>query len=105
MIGLGTNVGLTQVNTVVQQNASASEELKSQVNQLLRMTEGIEITEDIGEDVSPQAENTVAEPQVIKPVRQIAPPAQLESAELSFLPMESRKSLRKINLLHHVWQP
>ncbi|MBT4269346.1 MAG: hypothetical protein HOK67_29835 [Deltaproteobacteria bacterium] len=72
------NVGLSQVNTVVQQNASiseenasASEELKAQVNQLLRMTEGIEITEDIGEDKSVQAEPAVVQPPSLKPAQQI----------------------------------
>jgi hypothetical protein len=59
------NVGLSQVNTVVQQNASiseenasASEELKSQVNLLLQMTEGIQITEDIGADESASLETS-----------------------------------------------
>jgi methyl-accepting chemotaxis protein len=57
--------GLSQVNTVVQQNASiseenasASEELKFQVNRLLKLTEGISVTEDIGEEQT-ELEGTV----------------------------------------------
>ncbi len=72
------NVGLSQVNSVVQQNASvseenasASEELKSQVNQLLRMTEGIQVTEDIGEDEPASMETSENEQSLQNPLPQI----------------------------------
>ena len=74
--GIGeVNVGLTQVNTVVQQNASiskenasASQELKSQVDQLLRLTEGIQVTEDIGDEKPVQEEVKIPEvPKVTAP--------------------------------------
>ncbi len=71
------NTGLSQVNTVVQQNASiseenasASDELKSQVEQLLKLTESIKITEDIGGDDSHETETLAGEQLLLNPVEQ-----------------------------------
>ncbi len=71
--------GLSQVNTVVQQNASiseenasASEELKFQVDRLLELTEGISVTEDIGEEQTELEETvTVSGASLEKPVKQL----------------------------------
>ena len=71
------NTSLNQVNTVVQQNASiseenasASDELKSEVDRLLGLTEGIQITEDIGEEDTYQGES-MADASVIDPIHHI----------------------------------
>ncbi len=68
------NNGLAQVNAVVQQNASiseenasAAEELKAQVRQLVKTTEGIRISEDIGEEESEKKEVTPQPEPVIDP--------------------------------------
>ena len=71
------NSGLAQVNTVVQQNASiseenasASEELKSQVDRLLKLTEGIQVTEDIGEDEAVQDDFQIPEASVVNSLQE-----------------------------------
>jgi len=81
--------GLAQVNTVVQQNASiaeenasASEELKSLVERLLQLTEGIEITEDIG------VEKEREEPASFQQAPVIRPPQQLKSGTRKLISLD-----------------
>jgi len=84
--------GLSQVNTVVQQNASiseenasASEELKFQVNRLLKLTEGISVTEDIGEEqTKPEGTVTAPDAPLESPVKQF----ESESGSRSFISLD-----------------